>query len=423
MTPEQRPNSPEQPRVDIETPKEFCLCSSNTDDPRNQCVMCESIHASKSQGSRTSIPGALKRASEDNVFPRQGGDFSPGLGGSWPLPEDSPIMYSFTPNPKRQLLDTPQPIATNPSKLLPPRFEWPVAATSVPMERVHLGHTCGQYDEPTRTLLCSSPGRRFQARTIDNLTSHRHATRRNLEMLDSRATITATIRSKKDFNTFRRLEYLTPTPFSGEPRLNAFEDPRFIVEKTKKIDSLKEKLEKHIKDCSLAQPLVLPDIPYSGISFPPLQLPLPILLPPSQLPTNTPQPLPTPESEISTTVSSIAPSKSAEASSIKPHKKIYSILIKRGPSTSISRESSGTKRYAFDSFDELRDDFDDWMRTNFSDPLFSWDSFKLVGPNPQKQSDINNIENLVDEFEWASLARDVSTVAYFLDEKWGTQGL
>ncbi|EPS45850.1 hypothetical protein H072_275 [Dactylellina haptotyla CBS 200.50] len=93
-----------------------------------------------------------------------------------------------------------------------------------------------------------------------------------------------------------------------------------------------------------------------------------------------------------------ASTKSITGSLLDDNKKKYLLRVARNPAVSCSTESSRHKKFFFDDVNEFRNGFESWMKSQFFDPLFCWDSFELE--NPQRKAVLSSKEDVIDELEF-----------------------
>ncbi|EPS37527.1 hypothetical protein H072_8809 [Dactylellina haptotyla CBS 200.50] len=89
--------------------------------------------------------------------------------------------------------------------------------------------------------------------------------------------------------------------------------------------------------------------------------------------------------------------------------------IARRHEPSESEEAKGPKRFFFENISEIRQDFEEWMTTNFFDPEFSWACWELV--NPHRNSRLSSVGELVEELEFTFLCYQTDRLALLLVRK------
>ncbi|KAF3316755.1 hypothetical protein TWF173_001418 [Orbilia oligospora] len=96
-------------------------------------------------------------------------------------------------------------------------------------------------------------------------------------------------------------------------------------------------------------------------------------------------------------------------------KERYDIIVYRPlkGANSSSIEQPGPKIFTFNDFTEFRSGFEHWMKSEFIDPLFSWDEMLLFDPLQKKP--LQSLEEVVDNIEQSSLMfRSFEVVLYLL---------
>ncbi|KAF3275184.1 hypothetical protein TWF970_006906 [Orbilia oligospora] len=73
---------------------------------------------------------------------------------------------------------------------------------------------------------------------------------------------------------------------------------------------------------------------------------------------------------------------------------------------------SGLKNFTFNDFTEFRSGFEHWMKSEFVDPLFSWDEMVLI--TPLEGEPLRSLEEVVDSIEQILLCYRTSEVALYL---------
>ncbi|KAK6334788.1 hypothetical protein TWF718_010233 [Orbilia javanica] len=96
----------------------------------------------------------------------------------------------------------------------------------------------------------------------------------------------------------------------------------------------------------------------------------------------------------------------------QPNTKIYTLMIARLPATSSSVEAAGPKRFSFDNFWEFRHQFDRWIRSQFTDPPFSWDRWELL--NQFTTARLKDLQSVVDDIDFSFVAQNSTRAALYL---------
>ncbi|KAF3107520.1 hypothetical protein TWF594_007683 [Orbilia oligospora] len=98
----------------------------------------------------------------------------------------------------------------------------------------------------------------------------------------------------------------------------------------------------------------------------------------------------------------------------------YSLVVTRQPRSLGPRESPFAKKFMFHSYADFEDRFENWMRENFFEPEFSWETMEFKGPNPAEQLRIGSLEALVSEIMVYHVDEDRQTAIVRLVKKgWG----
>ncbi|KAF3922970.1 hypothetical protein ABW20_dc0102449 [Dactylellina cionopaga] len=114
---------------------------------------------------------------------------------------------------------------------------------------------------------------------------------------------------------------------------------------------------------------------------------------------------------------SLLPSTNSKESNCTENKKKYLLRVARNPARpkNSSSESSCHKKFFFNDLDEFKNGFESWMKNQFKDPLFCWDSFELE--NPLRKEKLPNKEDLMEELEFVWDAYQSDRAAFFLVPK------
>ncbi|KAF3222962.1 hypothetical protein TWF192_005188 [Orbilia oligospora] len=98
----------------------------------------------------------------------------------------------------------------------------------------------------------------------------------------------------------------------------------------------------------------------------------------------------------------------------------YSLIVARQPRPLKSSECPLAKKFIFHSYADFEDRFDNWMRENFFEPEFSWETMEFEGPNPMEKLRIGSLEALVLEIMVYHADKDKQTAVVRLVKKgWG----
>ncbi|KAF3250692.1 hypothetical protein TWF192_005131 [Orbilia oligospora] len=108
-----------------------------------------------------------------------------------------------------------------------------------------------------------------------------------------------------------------------------------------------------------------------------------------------------------------------EVTEQETRKKRYDLIVRRPPreANSSSIEKPGPKIFTYNDFTEFRSGFEHWMKSEFVDPLFSWDEMLLL--NPLEQTLLESLEEVVDSIKHTLASLGSSQVALYLSLKDG----
>ncbi|KAK6343366.1 hypothetical protein TWF730_010957 [Orbilia blumenaviensis] len=91
------------------------------------------------------------------------------------------------------------------------------------------------------------------------------------------------------------------------------------------------------------------------------------------------------------------PQKPAQSQSSRQSEGKYLLLVSRRPVNPDSTEAKGYKRYNFGEFDEFRNNFEGWLVSNFTDPVFDWTTMEFY--NDHLGARLGSIEEVIDDLE------------------------
>ncbi|KAK6354284.1 hypothetical protein TWF730_008697 [Orbilia blumenaviensis] len=95
--------------------------------------------------------------------------------------------------------------------------------------------------------------------------------------------------------------------------------------------------------------------------------------------------------------------------------KKYTLMVTRLPSIPISTEKPGPKRFTFDNFHEFDREFDQWLRHQFTDPLFSWRGWELL--NQFTNVRLRDKQSVMDDVDFSFVAQNSTRAALYLVAK------
>ncbi|RVD83447.1 uncharacterized protein DFL_007833 [Arthrobotrys flagrans] len=95
--------------------------------------------------------------------------------------------------------------------------------------------------------------------------------------------------------------------------------------------------------------------------------------------------------------------------------KKYTLMIARLPYIPSSMESPGPKRFGFDNFREFGHQFDRWIKSQFIDPLFSWERWELL--NQFTNVRLRDTQAVIDDIDFSFLAQNSTRAALYLVAK------
>ncbi|TGJ64365.1 hypothetical protein EYR41_010426 [Orbilia oligospora] len=75
----------------------------------------------------------------------------------------------------------------------------------------------------------------------------------------------------------------------------------------------------------------------------------------------------------------------------------YLLLVSRRPIDVNSTEGNGYKRYEFNGFEDFRENFDEWLKSKFTDPPFDWTLMEFY--NELREARLTDIEEVIDDLE------------------------
>ncbi|KAF3308671.1 hypothetical protein TWF173_000854 [Orbilia oligospora] len=75
----------------------------------------------------------------------------------------------------------------------------------------------------------------------------------------------------------------------------------------------------------------------------------------------------------------------------------YILLVTRRPINPNSTEGKGYKRYEFKGFEDFRENFDEWLKSKFTDPPFNWTTMEFY--NDLREARLTDIEEVFDDLE------------------------
>ncbi|KAK6510873.1 hypothetical protein TWF506_009966 [Arthrobotrys conoides] len=95
--------------------------------------------------------------------------------------------------------------------------------------------------------------------------------------------------------------------------------------------------------------------------------------------------------------------------------KRYTLLVARLPYIPNSVETAGPKGFTFDNFREFRHQFDQWLKSQFIDPQFSWERWELL--NQFTNVRLRDTQAVIDDIDFSFVAQNSTRAALYLVAK------
>ncbi|KAK6511386.1 hypothetical protein TWF481_000302 [Arthrobotrys musiformis] len=95
--------------------------------------------------------------------------------------------------------------------------------------------------------------------------------------------------------------------------------------------------------------------------------------------------------------------------------KRYTLMVARLPYNRNSNEKPGPKRFVFDNFREFGHQFDRWLKSQFTDPPFSWQRYELL--NQFTKVHLEDTQTVMDDVDFSFLAQNSTRAALYLVAK------